>query len=78
MLRRAILTLIFWPSGLSGCKQEQEEQEEEEEKEEEGKKEEQEQEEENLLFPMMHKLSPPPFRLTSYLCISRFWSGFKP
>ena len=38
------------------------EQKEEEEKEE-GKKEEQEQEEENLLFPMMHKLSPPPFRL---------------
>ena len=54
------------------------EQEEEEEKEEEGKKEEQEQEEENLLFPMMHKLSPPPFRLTSYLCILRFWSGLKP
>ena len=55
--------------------QEQEEQQEQE-KEEEGKKEEQEQE--NLFFPMMHKLSPPPFRLTSYLCISRFWSGFKP
>ena len=31
--------------------QEQEQEEEEEE------------EEENLLFPMMHKLSPPPFRL---------------
>ena len=37
-----------------------------------GRKEEQEHEEENLLFPMMHKLSPPPFRLTSYLCILRF------
>ena len=53
------------------------EQEEEEEKEK-GKKEEQEQGEENLLFPMMHKLSLPPFPLTSYLCILRFWSGLKP
>ena len=47
MLRWAILTLIFWPSSLSGCMQEQEEEEEKEK----GKKEEQEEEEENLLFP---------------------------